>query len=134
MRDQATNQAILSKNTIIKKCSSHDRRLDLSWKTFFEVRRNCGRIDSLIINNIAHRSRHEIRARLGVTSESSFNNSQGIQTSGSGGAEAAEMGAEGLAGQGGGLLGSSAKVSDPAAQSPVQKQEMPARGSSGGTG
>ena len=64
-------------------------------------------------------------------------NSRGIQTSGSGGAEAAEVGAEGLAGQalqGGGLLASSAKVSDPAARSPVQKQEMPARGSSGGTG
>ena len=44
------------------------------------------------------------------------------------------MGAEGSAGQGGGLLGSSAKASDPAARSPVQKQEMPARGSSGGTG
>ena len=47
------------------------------------------------------------------------------------------VGAEGLAGQalqGGGLLASSAKVSDPAARSPVQKQEMPARGSSGGTG
>jgi hypothetical protein len=39
---------------------------------------------------------------------------------------------EGLAGQGGGLLASLAKVSDPAARSPVQKQEMPARGSSGG--
>ena len=31
-------------------------------------------------------------------------------------------------------VASSAKVSDPAARSPVQKQEMPARGSSGGTG
>ena len=44
------------------------------------------------------------------------------------------MGADELAGQGGGLLASSAKVSDPAARSPVQKQEMPARGSSGGPG
>jgi hypothetical protein len=41
--------------------------------------------------------------------------------------------AEGLAGQGGGLLANSAKVCDPAARSQVQKQEMPARGSSGGT-
>ena len=58
----------------------------------------------------------------------------GIQTSGSGGAEAAGVGSEGVAGQGGGLLASSAKVSYPAARSLVQKQEMPARGSSGGPG
>jgi hypothetical protein len=57
-------------------------------RTFFAVHRNRGRIDSLIINNIAHRSRPDIRARLGVTSESSFDNSRRIQTSGSGGAEA----------------------------------------------
>jgi hypothetical protein len=88
----------------------------------------------LIINNIAYRSRPDARARLGVTGESSFDNSRGIQTSGSGGAVAAGVGAEGVAGQGGGLLASSAKVSDPAARSPVQKQEMPARGSNGGTG
>jgi hypothetical protein len=43
------------------------------------------------------------------------------------------VGAEGLAWQRGGLLASSAKVSDLAARSPVQKQEMSARGSSGGT-
>ncbi len=52
------------------------------------------------------------------------------------GSEGAGVGAEGLAGQPerGGLLASSAKVSDPAARSPVQRQEMPARGSSGETG
>ena len=57
-------------------------------RTFFAVHRNRGRIDSLIINNIAHRSRPDARARLGVTGESSFDNSRVIQTSGSGGAEA----------------------------------------------
>ncbi len=39
-------------------------------------------------------------------------------------------GGVGIAGHRGGLLVSSAKVSDPAVRSPVQKQEMPARGSS----
>jgi hypothetical protein len=76
VKDQATNQAILSKNTIIKNRSSHDRRLDLSWKTFFEVRRNCGSIDCLMINNDAYRSRRDARARLGVTGESGFDNSR----------------------------------------------------------
>ncbi len=41
----------------------------------------------MIINNIAHRSRPDARARLGDTGESSFDNSRGIQTSGTGGAE-----------------------------------------------
>ena len=46
----------------------------------------------MIINNVAYRSRPDARARLGVTGESSFDNSRGIQTSGSGGAEAAGVG------------------------------------------
>ena len=57
-------------------------------RTFFAVHRNHGRIDCLIINNIAYLSRPGAHARLGVTGESSFDNSRGIQTSGSGGAEA----------------------------------------------
>ena len=76
---------------------------------------------------VARARRSEVRERGGGCGQST-----GIQTSESGGAEAAGVGAEGLAGQRGGLLASSAKVRDSAAGSPVQKQEMPARGSSGG--